>query len=269
MPARKGSRRSRTKLSVLRPREIVRRRRHVDRHLLSPARLAAAPGDGGRRVDVRGRGRPPRAARSTARRRSRRVRSRGQTGRGVGGGRARPLSPDDAEGRPGARPLDLVPPARRCAPARRDDAETPRDRRGVGGRARGFTARRARSRDHGDRQPAAAIVAAPPARGARADPRSPRRRRGVRVPDNRARQAARHAQRRTGSRAPGRACRPRHRWAARSRRPEAVARGGPTGKGGPRRGPVRRSSALSSPSSTTWPMCATASTRRSSTTRRR
>ena len=110
---------------------------------------------------------------------------------------------------------------------RSDDAQASRDRRGIGRRPRRVAARRARSHGHLDGQPAAARVAAPAAGRARADPRSAGRGRRARVSHHRARQVSRHDQGGAGSRAPGRARRARHRRAARPRRAEAVARGGP------------------------------------------
>ena len=96
---------------------------------------------------------------------------------------------------------------------RSDHAQASRDRRGLGGRPRGLAARRARSHGDVDGQPAAARVAAAAAAGARADPRSPRRRRGARVSHDRARQVPRRDQGRPGSRAARRARRARHRRA--------------------------------------------------------
>ena len=89
-------------------------------------------------------------------------------------------------------------------------------------------------------------------------PRSARRRRGAGVPHHRSRQVPRGAQGGPGPRAAGRARRARHRRPARSRRPEAVA--GRRSRASGRCSPScrRRSSARSSPSSTTWPTCATA-----------
>ena len=117
-----------------------------------------------------------------------------------------------------------LPAARRRAAHRPDDAEASRDPRRIGGRPRRIAARRARSHRDVDRQPAAAVVAAAPARRARADPRSARRRRGAGVPHHRARQVPRRDQGRAGSRAAGGARGARHRRAARSGRSEAVAR---------------------------------------------
>ena len=60
--------------------------------------------------------------------------------------------------------------------------------RGDGRRPQRVAARRDRSHGHADGRPAAARLAAAPAGRARADPRSARRRRGARLPDDRARQ---------------------------------------------------------------------------------
>ncbi len=108
------------------------------------------------------------------------------------------------------RSLDL-PPARRRAAHRSDDAQAPRDPGRLGRRTRRIAARRARPDDHLDRQPDAARVAAAAAAVARSDPRSARRRRGARVPDDRSRQVPRRDQDRPGPRAAGRARRARAR----------------------------------------------------------
>ena len=71
-----------------------------------------------------------------------------QAGGRRGGRRARPLPAVDAEGRPRARPRDQLPPARRRAAHRSDDAQAPRDPRGLRGRTRRVAARRARSHRH-------------------------------------------------------------------------------------------------------------------------
>ena len=159
------------------------------------------------------------AARSAARRRARRVRPRRPPGGCRGGGRARPLSPRDAEGRSRARALDRVSPARRRA-AR---STRPRSKHleivegSEGGRAGSLL-------DELDRTVTSMgsrllrVVAAASAGRARADSRSARRGRGAGLPHHRARQVPRRAQGGPGSRAAGRARRARHRRTARPRR---------------------------------------------------
>ena len=85
--------------------------------------------------------------------------------------------------------------ARRRAAHRSDDAEAPRDPRGLRGRPRRVAARRARS--HGHRRSAAGCCASwllRPLLSLERDPRSARRGRGAGVPHDRARQVPRRAQ---------------------------------------------------------------------------
>ncbi len=140
---------------------------------------------------------------------------------------------------------------------RSDDAQASRNRRGRRGRTRRVAARRTRSDGHVDRQ--SRLLRAwllRPLVVARADSRSPRRRRGARVSHHRARQVPRRHQGRPGSRAARRARRARHGRTARPGRPEAVAR-----RGSPRRARSSASSrrrwcARSCRSSTTCRTCA-------------
>ncbi|MGC4082005.1 MAG: hypothetical protein QM736_07840 [Vicinamibacterales bacterium] len=105
-----------------------------------------------------------------------------------------------------------------------DDAEASRDRAGVRWRSRGIAARGAGSDGDVDGEPAAPLLAAASAPGARSDSRSARRRRRPGLPHDRAWQVPRCGERGPGSRAargPGRA---RYRRPARPGRSQAVDR---------------------------------------------
>ncbi len=140
------------------------------------------------------------------------------------GGRAGAAPARHAEGRPGPRPQHSPAPVRRRPADRSDHAQAPRDRAGDGRRPQRLAARGDRSHDHADGLPAAAHLAAPPADGARADSRSPRRRRRAGGQDDRARQGPRNAEVDSGPRAADFAHRPVDRRAARPDGAVAIAR---------------------------------------------
>ena len=154
--------------------------------------------------------------------------------------------------------------SRTCAPSPTDRVPTRcssiRPRSSIWRSSRARTADRAglaagRDRSHGDldRQPPAAVVAAPAAGHARADPRSARRRRRARVSHDRPRQVSRRDQGRAGSRAAARAGRAGHGRPSRSGGTPAVGHGHSPRPRGAVRTCGRRWSSRCSPSSTTSP----------------
>ena len=143
-----------------------------------------------------------------------------------------------------------------------DDAQAPGDPRRIGRRPRRIAARRARSDHHVDRQPVAPGVAAAAAALPRCHTRSARRRRGIRVSDDRSRQVPQRHQGGPGPRTPGGEGGARDRRAARSGGSEAVDFDHSAGARARCPPSARRSSSRSSRSSTTSATSATALSRR-------
>ncbi len=197
-----------------------RRRRSVARHAC-------------RTMDLRARVGTTNAARSIPHQRSRGLRARRPPVRRLSGGSPALLPARHAESGPRARPQRRLQNVGRLPRDRRRHVEASRGRRIDRRQPRGRATPRDRSDDDRDGWTAAAVVAAAPADRARSDPRPPRRRGGVRLPQHRSREVPRGPEERAGSRAPRRSCRAGECGAARSRRPQAVDNRGAARPEGP------------------------------------